>query len=295
MKTPFPVPVRAPASLPSSGPPSAGDGTVAGTVLLVGAGRMGAALAGGWLAAGLDPKNLAVVEPGPGAENLAKKGATVVARAADLPRGVQPDALVIAVKPQVVADILPAYRHLAARAVTISIAAGTTVSFLETALGGGAVVRAMPNTPAAIGRGITAAFATTRVTPAQRVLADALLRAGGAVVWLEDETLLDAVTAVSGSGPAYVFHLVEALADAGAAAGLDPETASTLARATVTGAGALLDATGRDAGDLRRDVTSPGGTTEAALGELMDPERGLAPLLRRAVLAARARARALGR
>jgi pyrroline-5-carboxylate reductase len=176
--------------------------------------------------------------------------------------------------------------------VAISIMAGKTLAFLEGALPGAAVVRAMPNTPAAIGRGITVGVANARTTPAQRDLAHALLAATGGVEWVDDEALIDAVTAVSGSGPAYVFLLAETLARAGVAAGLAPELAAKLARATVSGSGELLHQSPLDPAVLRQNVTSPGGTTAAALAVLMDKD-GLEPLLTRAVAAAAKRSREL--
>ena len=202
-------------------------------------------------------------------------------------------AIVIAVKPQVAAQALPALVPLvAASTVVISIMAGRTLQFLSAALARPcAIVRAMPNMPAAIGRGITVAVPRNADT-AQRELADRLLAAAGAVEWTDDEALMDAVTAVSGSGPAYVFLLAEALAEAGAAAGLPPRLAEKLARETIAGAGELLHRSALDAAALREDVTSPGGTTAAALALLMG-ENGLASLMRKAVAAATARSREL--
>ena len=179
-----------------------------------------------------------------------------------------------------------------AATVVVSIMAGRTLRFLEAALPAAALVRAMPNTPAAIGRGITVAVPNARVAAAQRALVDALLCAVGAVEWVDDETLMDAVTALSGSGPAYVFLLAEAMAQAGAAAGLPPALATTLARATVAGAGELLHRSPLDAATLRQNVTSPGGTTAAAL-ELLMARDGLAPLMTKAIAAATRRSREL--
>ncbi len=179
--------------------------------------------------------------------------------------------------------------------VVLSIAAGKSIASFEKHLApGSAVVRAMPNTPAAIGRGITGAVANAAVTPAQKDACDALLSAVGEVVWVADERLIDAVTAVSGSGPAYVFYLAECLAEAGCAAGLPADLAMQLARATVTGAGELMHRSDVPAATLRQNVTSPGGTTAAALGVLMRGESGLAALMREAVLAAEKRGRELG-
>ena len=266
------------------------------SILLVGAGRMGAALARGWIADGRGPE-IAVIEPHPdaGFARALKKAGGKLNPSAKLIAA--PKAVVLAVKPQMLEGVArEAARFVAARPVFISIAAGVALKKLGTWLDDrAAIVRAMPNLPAAIGEGATVAAANDRVTRAQKALAGALLSAAGALEWLADETPIDAVTAVSGSGPAYVFLLAEALAAAGVAAGLKPDLAARLARTTVAGAGALLAAwPERDAATLRRDVTSPGGTTEAALKVLM-ARGGLQPLMTRAVKAAKARARVLGR
>ena len=215
-------------------------------------------------------------QPSPEIENLAAKGLRLNPPRASVD---EPAAMVIAVKPQIAAEAVPTIAGLAgARTVTVSIMAGKTL----TALGrfmppGRAIVRAMPNTPAAIGRGITVAVADAQVTRAQRDLAHRLLAATGAVEWVEDEALMDAVTAVSGSGPAYVFLLTETLAQAGIAAGLPPALAMTLARETVAGSGELLHQSELEPATLRQNVTSPGGTTAAALEVLMRPD-GLATI-----------------
>ena len=266
---------------------------VASTVVLIGAGKMGAAMLEGWLGLGLDPSRVAVVEPQPAPEisALTARGLRLnpAARAVS-----DPAVIVIAVKPQVAAEVVPAAAPLVGpSSVVVSIMAGQRLVSLERALPAGtAVVRTMPNTPAAIGRGITVAVPNARVSPPHRELAHRLLAAIGAVEWVADEALLDAVTAVSGSGPAYVFLLAEALAQAGAAAGLPAELAERLARATVAGSGELLHRSPLDAATLRRNVTSPGGTTEAALAVLMG-EAGLAPLMAKAVAAATRRSREL--
>ena len=262
-------------------------------ILLIGAGRMGTALIKGWLANGLTP--IIAVEPKPSAElkKLAKaRGLTLVAALAKIPKG-NPRACVVALKPQILKDEAPTLRGFAeGGAVMVSIAAGTQVKSFSAAWGPKArIVRAMPNTPGAIGRGITGLYAAPNATAADKKLADSLLAALGQTVWVKSEALIDAVTAVSGSGPAYVFHLVEALTEAGVKAGLDEKLAGQLARATVAGAGALLDADKSEAAALRIAVTSPGGTTEAALKILM-PE--LSTLMTRAVLAAKKRAEELG-
>jgi pyrroline-5-carboxylate reductase len=253
---------------------------------------MGSAMLDGWLALGLSPRNVAVLEPQPTPEvaALAARGLQLNPSAAAIG---EVAAVVVAVKPQVAPEVTPSLApFVGAATVVVSIMAGRTLAFLAGALPGAALVRAMPNTPAAIGRGITVAVANARVSDAQRALVDALLSAVGAVEWVADEGLMDAVTALSGSGPAYVFLLAETMAQAGAAAGLPPALAATLARATVAGAGELLHRSPLDAATLRQNVTSPGGTTAAALDVLMAKD-GLAPLLRRAIAAATARSREL--
>lgn len=264
---------------------------VGGQILLVGAGKMGGALLDGWLSLGLDPRNLAVIEPQPSAD-IAERAIEGLRLNPD-PATVQAAAIVIAVKPQIAAEAVPALAALAGRAVVISIMAGRTLGFLERLLGAeAAAVRAMPNIPAAIGRGMTVAVANAKVSAAQRDLADRLLAATGSVEWVQDEGLLDAVTAVSGSGPAYVFLLAESLARAGVKVGLPADLAEKLARETVAGAGELLHRSPLDPGILRERVTSPGGTTAAALEVLMG-EDGLDGLLQRAVAAATRRSREL--
>jgi len=260
-----------------------------GTLVLVGAGKMGGAMLDGWIALGLDPNKIAIREPQP-----APDIAALVARGVRLNPASVDDAsvIVIAIKPQDAATVVPTLKPLAnATTLVVSVMAGKTLGFLESALPG-AIVRAMPNTPAAIGRGITVAVPNAKVTQVQRALADTLLGAVGAVEWVEDESLLDAVTAVSGSGPAYVFLLAESLARAGAAAGLPADLAARLARATVSGSGELLHRSPLDAATLRQNVTSPGGTTAAALGVLMAGD-GLDPLMEKAVAAATKRSKEL--
>ena len=266
--------------------------TPASPLVLIGAGKMGGALLAGWLAGGLDPKAVTVVDPGPPPETLALLGRYGVAHSVTPPAGVAARVLLIAVKPQMMGDALPAVRALVGTdTVTVSIAAGTTVATLEAALGG-AVVRAMPNTPAQVGRGATGLYANAATTAADRVLVEALLSAVGITGWVDSETLIDAVTAVSGSGPAYVFLLAEALAAAGIAAGLPPDLALRFARQTVTGSGELLQQSPLPPETLRKNVTSPNGTTAAALAVLM-AEDGLQPLLNAAVAAAKRRAEEL--
>jgi pyrroline-5-carboxylate reductase len=266
--------------------------TLPGSLVLVGAGKMGGALLEGWLRLGLDPARVAVIEPQPSPQiaALARRG---VRLNPDVRALTDVAAVVIAVKPQIAAEALPALAPLIGPStLVVSIMAGRTLRSLSAALNGAnALVRAMPNLPASIGRGITVAVALA-ANEAQRDLAHRLLSATGTVAWVEDESLLDAVTAVSGSGPAYVFLLAEALAQAGAAAGLPPDLAEKLARETVAGAGELLHQSALDAAALRDNVTSPGGTTAAAL-EVLTGANGLTPLMKKAVAAATARSRKL--
>jgi len=265
----------------------------AGTVVLVGCGQMGSAMLRGWLQSNAASR-FVIVEPAGAPEAFAAAPHVAAHRAAsELDDALAPDAVVFAVKPQVIGDIVPAYRRFVRPGtVFMSIAAGTTIANLAKHLGDAAIVRVMPNTPAAIGRAISVACANPRVTAAQRQLCDALLAAIGESTWVEDEGLLDAVTAVSGSGPAYVFLLIETLAEAGAKAGLPPDLALHLAQATVAGAGELARVSSESPARLRENVTSPGGTTRAALDVLMAGD-GLAALMTRAVAAATARSREL--
>jgi pyrroline-5-carboxylate reductase len=263
------------------------------TILLVGAGKMGSAMLEGWLGLGLDPKYAAVLEPQPSREltALAARGLRLNPTASAIGEA---SAIIIAVKPQIAPEVIPSLTaYVGAGTVVVSIMAGQTLGFLEHALSQrAALVRAMPNTPAAIGRGITVAVPNVRVSGRQRELVHALLAATGAVEWIADEALMDAVTAVSGSGPAYVFLLVEALARAGVAAGLPADLAAKLARATVAGSGELLQRSPLDPTSLRQNVTSPGGTTAAALAVLLGPH-GLGELMETAVAAATERSRQL--
>ena len=264
-------------------------------VLLVGCGKMGRALAVGWLARGLPPANLVAVEPGKDAAAAAvRSGVPVVGGAGEVDPAFAPEWVVLAIKPQVLAEAAAPFAAYAATAHVLSIVAGKTLSSLTAALGIRArIVRAMPNTPAAVGRGMTVAFAGPGLEADARRQCTALLQAVGDVAWIDDEGHMDAATAVSGSGPAYVFLLIECLAEAGREAGLPAGLAMRLARATVIGAGELArDDAATDAATLRRNVTSPGGTTEAAL-EVLTGSGGLEELLMRAVAAAAARSRAL--
>lgn len=262
-------------------------------ILLIGAGRMGGALLKGWVARGLGPIEIVEPKPSPALRKLAKTANLPIHR--DLSTvPAQLRACVVAIKPQLLRTEAAKLRHIAeSGALMISIAAGTAIKTMTRAWGPKArIVRAMPNTPGAIGQGISALHGTAKITTADHRLAESLLAALGETVWVSREALVDAATAVSGSGPAYVFHLVEALAAAGRAEGLPADVAERLARATIVGAGALLAADPRAASVLREEVTSPGGTTEAALGVLMAKD-GLGALMARAVSAANKRAKEL--
>ncbi len=258
-------------------------------ILLVGFGKMGGAMLAGWRERGLAPS--VAVDPmlpaAPGPE------VTVVADAAAIPAGFVPAAVVLAVKPQNAAETLPLYARFGGSAVMLSIMAGRTMAGMRVLLGeGAAVVRAMPNTPAAVRQGVTVACPGPGVSAAQRDLCDSLLSAIGAVAWVDDEGLLDPVTAVSGSGPAYVFLLAELMEQAAIEQGIPADLARLLARQTVAGSGALLAASSEDAAQLRRNVTSPGGTTAAALAVLMEGS-AMPDALSRAIAAATARSREL--
>lgn len=259
-------------------------------LVLLGCGKMGTALLTGWLAAGVPPGSVWVIEPNP-TDWLKSSGV-------HLNEGVPPAPAValLAVKPQMMGAALPALQALGnGKTLFVSIAAGTSIATFEAALGDRTpIVRTMPNTPAMVGRGITGLCANA-AGQSGLPLAMALMQAVGEVVELDGEHQIDAVTAVSGSGPAYVFHLIEAMAAAGVAEGLSPEIAMKLARATVCGAGELAFRSPESASQLRINVTSPGGTTAAALSHLMDPETGLPPLMARAVHAAAERGRELGK
>lgn len=259
-------------------------------IVVVGVGHMGGAVARGLLAAGWGPR-LILIDPAlkPADARAFKAAGATVERGAAAIEDRAPEAIVLAVKPQLMSTVAPAYAAASRKALVISVAAGTPIESLSLWLGAPrAMVRAMPNLPASIGKGITAAYATDGTTAAQRKLAGALLAAIGDVVWLNGEELLNAVTAVSGSGPAYVFLLVEALAAAGERQGLSADVAKRLARKTIEGTGALLAVTPMEPAELRQSVTSPGGTTEAALKVLMNDGR-LEALLKEAVDAATAR------
>jgi pyrroline-5-carboxylate reductase len=265
--------------------------TIAGTIALAGAGKMGSAMLTGWLAGGLDATRAVVIEPYPSDEIRALAARGIQLNPKDAAAA---DTLVVALKPQAFREAGPALRpFVGPSTLVVSIMAGTTIAALEE-ICGGRVVRAMPNTPASIGRGITVAVSAKSVSAAQRATADALLRATGSVEWVDDESLMDAVTAVSGSGPAYVFLLAEELARAGVESGLPAELATKLARETVAGSGELLHRSELASATLRQNVTSPGGTTAAALEVLMGKD-GLQQLMIRAIAAATKRSKELAK
>ena len=268
---------------------------LAGPLLLVGCGKMGGALLAGWTAKGLPPADTYVVEPEAGLRTQARDrhGVAAFAEPRELPTGLRPRAIVFAVKPQAMAAVLPAYEQLAGSGVVLSIAAGTAIARFEAAFGADTpIVRAMPNTPAAIGQGVTALVANARVSAAQRELCSELMAAVGQVLWIDDEEHMHAITALSGSGPAYVFYLIEVMAKAAVRSGLPEALAWPMARATVAGSAALAASSEETVETLRQQVTSPHGTTQAALEVLM-AEDGMQPLLERAVAAAAQRSREL--
>lgn len=257
-------------------------------ILLVGCGKMGSAMLSGWLDQGIKASDVVVVEP-----SAPALGVAVVASESQIPADFAPDVVVLAVKPQVMAEALPPYARFG-KAVFLSIAAGKPIAFFRSHLGASAaIIRAMPNTPAAVRRGITVCCPGPNVTAEQRSLCQSLLESVGEVGWLEDEGLMDAVTAVSGSGPAYVFLLAETLAQAGINQGLPEDLAVRLARATVAGSGELLRQSSESAAQLRKNVTSPGGTTAAALAVLMAENNGVPSLMNEAVAAATRRGKEL--
>lgn len=259
-------------------------------LVLLGCGKMGSAMLQGWLADGFPPAAVWVLDPNP-SDWLRSTGVNINA---GMPA--RPGVALIAVKPQMMGDALPSLQALGSDTMFLSVAAGTSIAAFEKAFGAEAViVRAMPNTPAAVGKGITAIIGNAQAGAADLDLAETLLSAVGQVVRLEAEAQMDAVTGLSGSGPAYVFHLIEAMAAAGEAEGLAPELAMALAKATVAGAGALAETAEETPAQLRVNVTSPNGTTQAGLEVLMDEANGLPPLVRATVKAAADRSRELAR
>jgi pyrroline-5-carboxylate reductase len=267
---------------------------LAGSLVLVGAGKMGGAMLEGWLKGGAEPSRIVALDPSPPPEVKALIEGAGVRLNPDVSTIRDAEVVIIAVKPQLMEDVLPGVVSLkASRPLILSVAAGKTIASFERHFGAdAAVIRTIPNTPAAVGRGITAMAANPNVSQAQMQLARTLLEAVGEVVTVENEAMIDAVTAVSGSGPAYVFYLTECLAAAGEKVGLPKELAMQLARATVAGAGELMRQSGTEAATLRQNVTSPKGTTYAALQVLM-AEDGMQPLFDKAIDAATKRSREL--
>jgi len=268
------------------------DAVKARGLVLLGCGKMGSAMLAGWLEAGLPASSVWVIDPKPSEWVRGIAGLHVNA---ELPAS--PAVCLLAVKPQMMGEALPSLQGLAGGdTLFLSIAAGTPIRAFEAAFGEDSqIIRAMPNTPAAVGKGITALIGNERSGEQHMVLAETLLRAIGQTVRLSEEAQIDAVTGVSGSGPAYVFHLIETLAAGGVAQGLPEDLAMQLAKATVAGAGVLAEQAEEDPAQLRVNVTSPNGTTQAALEVLMDAESGFGPLLERAVGAATRRGQELAK
>lgn len=261
--------------------------------LLVGAGKMGGAMLSGWMAEGVDPSAVVVSDPVPGGELLELLMRHGILHVKEVPADLRPMVIMIAVKPQMMSVVLPSISHVVQTdTLVLSVAAGTPISTFQNEFGKVPVARAMPNTPAMVGRGITAIYANDLVSDAQKETVGSLLQAVGEVVWLDNEEQIDLVTGVSGSGPAYVFLLAECLAEAGRAAGLPEVVARQLAQTTVSGAGELMQQSLEPPSILRENVTSPNGTTAAALDVLMHSD-GLQPLMTKAVAAAVKRAREL--
>ncbi|AKH99430.1 pyrroline-5-carboxylate reductase [Hoeflea sp. IMCC20628] len=266
--------------------------TAASPLVLIGAGNMGGAMLNGWLDAGTDPSTIVVIDPNPSEAMAARLASAGVRCQSAAPEGLIAGILMLAVKPQLMDVVLEGVTRLVGpKTVSLSIAAGKTIAYFEERLGG-AVVRTIPNTPAMVGRGITGAVANAAVSAEAKAEIDKLLSVCGPVEWVEDEALIDSITAVSGSGPAYVFYLVECMAEAGRKCGLPADLAMRLARATVTGAGELMHQSPDGAAILRQNVTSPNGTTAAALAVLM-AEDGLQPVFDTALQAAADRSREL--
>ncbi|MGM0560387.1 MAG: pyrroline-5-carboxylate reductase [Pseudomonadota bacterium] len=268
---------------------------VTGPLLLIGCGKMGGALLSGWLERGVDAKDVYILDPNPAA--LAPFGSAPlnhVEAFADLPGDFRPALVMLAVKPQQMDEALPQLRSFVTpETVFLSIAAGKTLDYFKGQLGDeAAIVRAMPNTPAAVGRGVSVMVANAAVSEPQRQFCQELMSAVGLADWVEDEDQMNAVTAVSGGGPAYVFYMIECLAKAGEEAGLPKEVAERIARATVTGAGELVHQSSEAPAQLRKNVSSPGGTTVEALAVLM-AEDGLEPLMVKAIAEATRRSREL--
>lgn len=259
-------------------------------ILLVGCGKMGGALLKGWLHNGISPSSVVVIEPHPAADivELHKhQHLSILATLEELPDWFIPNIVVFAIKPQGMETVVPAYNRIASPGTLfLSIAAGKTIAFFEKHLGRHAIIRVMPNLPAIIAEAAMVSIANAHVTQDQHVLATQLLGANGQVIWIKDETHMDAVTAISGSGPAYIFHFIEALTEAGIALGLPQEFARQLACQTVYGSSDLAKQSEHSAATLREQVTSPKGTTAAALDVLMDDNTGLTQLMKKAAFAA---------
>ena len=263
------------------------------SVVLVGAGNMGGAMLKGWIAKGMSPQNITVLDPSLTDQMKSILLKTKIWHSDDASGISPPDVLLLAIKPQMMEEVLPTLTSLIGEnTVVVSVAAGTTLSTIGNALGDIAAIRVMPNTPSLVLRGMSVACPNSYISNVQRSNVDALMAAIGQIEWVEDEALIDAVTAVSGSGPAYVFHLAECMAEAGVKAGLPEDLAMTLAIQTVSGAGELLSQSEDNPATLRKNVTSPNGTTAAALEVLM-AEDGMKPLLERAVMAAKKRSEEL--
>ena len=264
-----------------------------GRIVLVGAGNMGGAMLAGWLKSGVPGNAVTVLDPGPSDKMMAAISDAGARHLVTPPEGLTAAILFLALKPQVMDAVLPGLKSLVGPKTTVvSVAAGKTIASMEGHLGKAAMVRAMPNTPAMVGRGITGAFANAAVSEEQRDVVHRLLQVSGPVEWVSSEADINAVTALSGSGPAYVFYLVECMAEAGRKAGLPADLAMRLARETVAGAGELLHQSPDPASQLRKNVTSPGGTTAAALSVLMADD-AMQPLFDQAIEAARKRAEEL--
>lgn len=266
-------------------------------LLLAGCGKMGGAMLAGWLERGIQPEDVTIIDPNTDVTRKLTEdlGVNIAADPNSIDTSSRPDVILLAVKPQAMDDVVPSYAHLARQdTVYLSIAAGKTIAYFEQHLGSSAaIIRAMPNTPAAVRRGITVACPNGHVSETQRNSCDELLQAIGSVEWVDDEGLIDAVTALSGGGPAYVCLLVECMAQAGIDAGLPGDLAMRLARETVAGSGELLHQSTEDAATLRKNVTSPGGTTAEALRVLMAEENGWQSLITKAIAAATSRSREL--
>lgn len=265
-----------------------------GKVAVVGPGKMAMALVRGWLASGFPADNLVLVHPSPSERTREFAEDVGLRLTGELTKG-EADFIMLAVKPAMMVEVMQGLREkITPETVVFSVAAGISLVKMEAGLGSGRVIRTMPNTPSQVGKGVTGVVPGPGVSDEDCEAVDALLSASGLVVWLDDESLIDALTSLSGSGPAYVFHMVEAMAAAGAAQGLPDDAAMALARQTVVGAAALLEADPSDAGTLRENVTSPKGVTYEALKILMDEESGMTPLLTKAMAAAKRRSKELG-